>query len=115
MNERRFDRIADAFMADGPTALADRVLDAAFAEVHLTRQRRVLWRVPRRFPNMNSLREVRRGGRGRHRGRVSRGDVSRAWRDGRRWTTERRPIRDVAPTATRSRHRRRAPVRARRP
>ena len=55
MNERGFDRIAEAYLADGPTVLADRVFDAAFAEVHLTRQRRVLWRVPWRFPNMNSF------------------------------------------------------------
>jgi hypothetical protein len=55
MNERGFDRIAEAFMADGPTVLADRVFDAAFDEVHRTRQRRVLWRAPWRFPNMNTF------------------------------------------------------------
>lgn len=54
MNKRRFDRIAEAYLADGPTVLADRVLDAALDEVHLTRQRRVLWRAPWRFPNMNT-------------------------------------------------------------
>jgi hypothetical protein len=54
MNERGFDRIAEAFMADGPTVLADRVFDAAFDEVHRTRQRRVLWRMPWRLPNMNT-------------------------------------------------------------
>jgi hypothetical protein len=45
-----FDRHAAAFIADGPTELADRVLDAALVEVHLTRQRRGLtapWRLPR--------------------------------------------------------------------
>lgn len=55
MNERGFDRLAEAFMADGPTVLADRVFDAAFDEVHVTRQRRVLWRVPWRFPTMNTF------------------------------------------------------------
>lgn len=49
-----FDRHAAAFLADGPTQLADRVLDAALTEVHLTRQRRglaALWR----FPRMNAF------------------------------------------------------------
>jgi hypothetical protein len=54
MTERQFDRIADAFMAEGPTVLPDRVLDAAFEEVHRTRQRRVLWRALRRLPTMNT-------------------------------------------------------------
>jgi hypothetical protein len=54
MNERAFDRIAEAFMADGPTVVSDRVLDAALDEVHLTRQRRVLVRVPWRTPVMNT-------------------------------------------------------------
>lgn len=55
MNERRFDRIADEYLADGPTVLADRVFDAALSEVHLTRQRRVVWRTRWRFANMNSF------------------------------------------------------------
>ena len=45
-----FDRRAAAWLADGPTELADRVLDAALREVHVTRQRRVLalpWRTRR--------------------------------------------------------------------
>ena len=54
MNEPAFDRIAQAYLADGPTALADRVLDAALAEVHLTRQRRTFVRVPWRNPLMNT-------------------------------------------------------------
>ncbi len=58
MSERGFDRIAEAFMADGPTVLADRVFDAAFDEVHLTRQRRRLWRVPWRFSIMNTFAKV---------------------------------------------------------
>lgn len=42
-----FDRIAGAWLAEGPTELADRVLDAALREVHQTKQRRGLlapWR-----------------------------------------------------------------------
>lgn len=54
MNEREFDRIAEDFLADGPTVLADRVFDAALDEVHLTRQRRGLRRARWRFPNMNT-------------------------------------------------------------
>jgi hypothetical protein len=53
MNERDFDRIARAFMADGPTQLADRVLDSSLADVHHKRQRRVLLRAPWRTPVMN--------------------------------------------------------------
>jgi hypothetical protein len=43
-----FDRHAAAWLADGPTELNDRVLDAALREVHLTHQRRrptVPWRI----------------------------------------------------------------------
>lgn len=58
MNEREFDRIAEAYLADGPTVVADRVLDAAFDEVHLTRQRRGLMRVPWRYALMNSFAKV---------------------------------------------------------
>jgi hypothetical protein len=46
-----FDRIARAWLADGPTELNDRVLDAALDEVHLTHQRRRL-PVPWRFTLM---------------------------------------------------------------
>jgi hypothetical protein len=45
------DRGAAAWLADGPTELSDRVLDAALREVHLTPQRHAL-RVPWRFPPM---------------------------------------------------------------
>jgi hypothetical protein len=48
-----FDRHAAAFLADGPTELADRVLDAALREVHQTRQRR-RWAVPWRLFDMRS-------------------------------------------------------------
>ena len=54
MNDQAFDRIAEAFMAAGPNVVADRVLDAAFEEVHRTRQRRAM-RVPWRFPPMNTF------------------------------------------------------------
>jgi len=46
---RDFDRIATGWLAEGPTELNDRVLDAALDEVHLTHQRRrraVPWRNP---------------------------------------------------------------------
>ena len=49
-----FDRLASAWLADGPTELVDRVLDAALEEIHTTHQRRapsVLWR----FPLMSKL------------------------------------------------------------
>jgi hypothetical protein len=55
MNERGFDRIAKDYLSDGPTVLADRVFDAAFREVHQTRQRRVLRRTRWRFPTMNTF------------------------------------------------------------
>jgi hypothetical protein len=38
--QRDFDRIAAAWLAEGPSELADRVLGDALAEVHLTHQRR---------------------------------------------------------------------------
>jgi len=44
---REFERVSKAWLAEGPTTLADRVLDEALAEVHLTQQRRGLlapWR-----------------------------------------------------------------------
>ena len=46
---RDFDRIASGWLAEGPTELNDRVLEAALDEVHLTHQRRrpaVPWRTP---------------------------------------------------------------------
>ena len=52
-NKREFEPIARAFMADGPTQLADRVLDSSLAEVHRTRQPRVRLRAPWRTPVMN--------------------------------------------------------------
>jgi hypothetical protein len=52
-DKREFQPIARAFMAGGPTQLADRVLESSLAEVHHTRQRRVLLRGPWRTPVMN--------------------------------------------------------------
>lgn len=49
--DTHLDRRAATWLADGPTELADRVLDAALSEVHLTKQRRAL-RAPWRFPLM---------------------------------------------------------------
>jgi hypothetical protein len=62
MTDRKFDRIADDFLSSGPTVLPDRVLDAAFEEVHRTRQRRVLWRAPWRFPIMNTYAKLAMAG-----------------------------------------------------
>jgi hypothetical protein len=53
-----FDRHASAWLADGPTELADRVLDAALREVHLTRQARRGLLAPRRFFDMSGLGRV---------------------------------------------------------
>jgi len=50
---RDFDRITGAWLAEGPSELADRVLDAALDEVHLTHQRRRLT-VPWRTPTLNT-------------------------------------------------------------
>ena len=52
-NQPDFDPIARAFMASGPTQLADRVLERSLAEVHRKRQRRVLLWAPWRTPVMN--------------------------------------------------------------
>jgi len=49
--DRDFERIATAWLADGPDQLSNRVLDAVVEEIHVTRQRRVM-RVPRRIPAM---------------------------------------------------------------
>jgi hypothetical protein len=49
-----FDRHAAAWLADGPSELSDRVLDAALREVHMTQQRR-RWSTPWRFPDMPAL------------------------------------------------------------
>ena len=51
--DRDFDRIAIAWLADGPEELSDRVLDAVVDEIHVTRQRHGL-RLPWRFPSMTT-------------------------------------------------------------
>ena len=51
--ESEFDRIAKAWLADGPAELPERVLDAVVDEIHLTRQRRAV-RAPWRFPVMTT-------------------------------------------------------------
>ena len=49
-----FDRLARAWLDEGPTQLSDFALDAALEEIHLTRQRHAL-RVPWRFRAMPVL------------------------------------------------------------
>ncbi len=51
--ESEFDRIAEAWLADGPAELPERVLDTVVDEIHLTRQRRAV-RAPWRFPSMTT-------------------------------------------------------------
>lgn len=51
---RDFDRIAAAWLAEGPSELADRVLDGALAEIHLTHQRRGPF-APWRYAPMNAF------------------------------------------------------------
>ena len=55
--DRDFDRIAMAWLADGPEELSDRVLDAVADEVHATRQRHAP-RLPRRFDSMTTSARV---------------------------------------------------------
>lgn len=55
--DRDFDRIAMAWLADGPEELSDRVLDAVVDEIHVTRQRRAL-RLPWRFSTMTTTARV---------------------------------------------------------
>ncbi len=51
--DRDLDRIARAWLADGPEELSDRVIDAAVDQIHLTRQRRTFG-VPWRLPTMTT-------------------------------------------------------------
>ena len=53
MSAEHFDRIAKAWLDDGPDELSVRVLDAVVDEIHLTRQRRAN-RMPWRLPTMTS-------------------------------------------------------------
>jgi hypothetical protein len=50
-----FERVSQAWLAEGPTELADRVLAAALADVHRSHQRRTVFGVPWRFPPVNSI------------------------------------------------------------
>jgi len=59
--QRDFDRTSKAWLAEGPTELADRVLDAALDEVHSTHQRRHLWALPWRTQTLNSPQRVAAG------------------------------------------------------
>jgi hypothetical protein len=52
MSDIDFDRTARLWLQDGPSQLADRVLEAALDEIHVTRQRRALWPAWR-FPSMS--------------------------------------------------------------
>jgi hypothetical protein len=51
--DRDFDRIAMAWLADGPEELSDRVIDAVVDDIHVTPQRHAL-RLPWRFPSMTT-------------------------------------------------------------
>jgi hypothetical protein len=62
MSTRRdFDGMAAAWLAEGPSELADRVLDAALREVHTTNQRRHLSVLPWRTSTMNTPQRVAAG------------------------------------------------------
>jgi hypothetical protein len=52
--DRDFERTAQAWLAEGPERLPDRVLDAVDHKIHVTRQRRAL-RMPWRDPRMNQM------------------------------------------------------------
>ena len=51
--DRDFERVAAAWLANGPQEVSDRVLDSVADQIHLTRQRRAR-RAPRRFPTMTT-------------------------------------------------------------
>ena len=53
MTENDFDRTVRLWLQYGPNQLADRVLDSALDEIHVTRQRRV-WGPARRSSSMNT-------------------------------------------------------------
>ena len=53
MTDNDFDRTARLWLQDGPSQLADRVLEAALDEIHVTRQRRAWWPA-RRFTSMGN-------------------------------------------------------------
>ena len=51
--DRDFERVAAAWLANGPEEVSGRVLDSVADQIHLTRQRRA-GRAPRRFPTMTT-------------------------------------------------------------
>jgi hypothetical protein len=50
MNEHDFDLTARAWLDDGPTRMSDRAVLSTLDEIHVTRQRRILWPVWRARP-----------------------------------------------------------------
>lgn len=50
-----FERVSQAWLAEGPTELADRVLAAVVVDIHRRHQRRTVFGVPWRFPAVNSI------------------------------------------------------------
>jgi hypothetical protein len=57
MTENEFDRTARLWLEDGPTELSDRALQAAFDDIHVTRQRRP-WSPARGSTSMNNIMKV---------------------------------------------------------
>ena len=55
MTDNDFDRTARLWLQDGPSQLADRVLDAALDEIHVTRQRRAIWPARRFLPMQGAI------------------------------------------------------------
>jgi hypothetical protein len=56
MTDNDFDLTARLWLEEGPTALSDRMLQAALDEIHVTRQRRVWWLVRTVFSMNTSIR-----------------------------------------------------------
>ena len=50
-----FERVSQAWLAEGPTELADRVLAAVVVDIHRRHQRRTVFGAPWRFPAVNSI------------------------------------------------------------
>ena len=72
-------RVADYYATEAPPRAPDWMLGAALATIDITPQRRVLIRVPWRFPIMNTLRQGGDRGRGRDRRRGDRTGRVAAW------------------------------------
>jgi hypothetical protein len=56
MTDNEFDRMARAWLDDGPNRVADRVLQSALDEIHVTRQRRAWWPTRRLSSMSNAIR-----------------------------------------------------------